>query len=65
MDRTVPSFRIATEVDKSRRRSFRTALGKKDRKKFDEMFDYSKLYNSADSNACKPVLSHVNLLSIL
>ena len=65
MGRTVPSYRMATEMEKSRWRSFRGALGKKDRKKFDQMFDYSKLYNSAGSNACRPILSHVILMSII
>ena len=65
MGRTVPSFRIATEMEKSRWRSFRAALSRKDRKIFDQMFDYSKLCNSAGSNACRPILSHVILLSII
>ena len=33
-------------------------LSKKDKKAFDEMLDYSRLYNSAGSNACRPQLIH-------
>jgi len=46
-------------------RPFRHALDKKDRKIFDEMFSYSRLYNSAGTMACRPVLIHVILMSIL
>jgi hypothetical protein len=44
---------------------FRQALDKKDREMFDEMFSYSRLYNSAGSSACRPVLIHPILMSIL
>ena len=30
---------------------------------FDQMFSYSRLYNSAGSNACSPVLIHSILFS--
>ena len=46
-------------------KSFRQALDKKDRKIFDEMFSYSRLYNSAGSSACRPVLIHPILMSII
>ena len=32
---------------------------------FDEMFSYSRLYNSAGSNACRPILIHPILMSII
>jgi len=32
---------------------------------FDEMFDYSRLFNSAGSNACRPQLIHPILMSII
>ena len=32
---------------------------------FDVMFDYSRLYNSAGSNACRPELIHPILMSII
>jgi len=40
MGRTIPSFRIAAEIERTKWRSFRLSLNRKDRKKFDEMFDY-------------------------
>lgn len=64
MDRTVPSCRIAAEWEKSKWKSFRQALDKSERKTFDEMFSYSRLYNVAGSNACRPVLIHPILMSI-
>jgi len=63
--RTVPSYRIAVEMERSKWKPFRQALDKKDRKRFDEMFSYSRLYNSAGSSACRPVLTHPILMSIL
>jgi hypothetical protein len=65
MGRTIPSFRIASEMERWKWRPFRNALGKKDKKIFDEMFSYSRLYNSACSNACRLVLIHVILMSII
>jgi hypothetical protein len=46
-------------------RQFRKALDKQDRKKFDEMLCYSRLYNAAGSMACRPVLIQVILMSII
>jgi hypothetical protein len=65
MGRTIPSFRIAAEMERTKWKPFRQALDKKDRKIFDEMFSYSRLYNSACSNACRPVLIHVILMPII
>lgn len=65
MGRTVPSYRIAAEWEKSKWKSFRQALDKSERKTFDEMFSYSRLYNVAGSNACRPVLIHPILMSII
>lgn len=65
MGRTVPSYRIATEMERGKWKIFRQKLNKKDRKEFDEMFSYSKLYNSAGSNACRPVLLHPILMYII
>lgn len=65
MGRTVPSYRIATVNERSKWKIFRERLDKKDKKMFDEMFDYSRLYNSAGSNACRPVLVHPILMSII
>jgi hypothetical protein len=65
MGRTIPSYRIASEMERWKWRSFRKALDKQDRKKFDEMFSYSRLYNAAGSMACRPVLIRVILMSII
>jgi len=37
----------------------------KEKKLFDEMLDYSRLYNSAGSNASRPVLIHPILISVI
>ncbi|TLX91429.1 MAG: hypothetical protein E6K94_03310 [Thaumarchaeota archaeon] len=63
--RTVPSFRIAGEMEKRKWKPFRALLDKKDRKIFDEMFSYSRLYNSAGVMACRPVVVHPILKSII
>jgi len=65
MGRTIPSYRIATEIERSKWKIFREKLDKKDRKEFDKMFSYSRLYNSAGSNACRPILIHPILMSII
>jgi len=63
MGRTIPSYRIATESERTKWKSFRERLDKRDRKEFDIMFSYAKLYNSAGSNACRPQLIHPILMS--
>ena len=64
MGRTVPSYRMATEIEKAKWTPFRAMLDKNDRKLFDEMLTYPKLYNSAGSNAVRPVLLEPILMSI-
>jgi len=65
MGRTIPSYRISTEIERNKWKMFRQRLDKKDRKEFDKMFSYSRLYNSAGSNASRPILIHPILMSIL
>ncbi len=65
MGRTVPSFRIAAEIERTKWKQFRLLLDKKDRKMFDQMFDIVKLYNTACMMAVKPVLIHAVLMSII
>jgi hypothetical protein len=65
MGRTIPSFRIAGEIEQADWRPFRLLLNKKDRKLFDEMFSYARLYNSACMMAARPVVIHSVLMSIL
>jgi hypothetical protein len=63
LGRTIPSFRIASDIQIWKRRPFRKMLDKQDRKKFDEMLSVPRLYNSAGTMACRPVLIHVILIS--
>ena len=65
MGRTVPSYRIAAEIERNKWKIFRQRLGKNDKKMFDEMLSYSRLYNSAGSNACRTQLIHPILMSII
>jgi hypothetical protein len=52
-------------MEKEDRKLFRNALDKKDRKKFDEMFDIPRLYTSACSYSVQPVRLYPILMSIL
>ena len=65
MGRTVPSYRIATEIERSNWIPFRQELDKSERKMFDEMMSYSHLYNVAGIGACKPVLVQPILISLI
>jgi len=65
MGRTIPSYRIASEMEIRKWRSFRKALDKRDRKKFDEVLSIPRFYNVAATMACKPVLINVILISII
>ena len=65
MGRTIPSYRIASEIEIRKWKQFRKALDKKDRKIFDEMLSIPRFYNVAGTMACRPVLIHVILMSII
>ena len=65
MGRTIPSFRLALEMEEREWQPFRNALDKSDRKKFDEMFDIPRLYTSACSYAVQTVRLYPILMSIL
>lgn len=65
MGRTIPSYRIASEMEIWKWRPFRKLLDKQDRKKFDEMLSITRLYNAAGTMACRPVLIHTILMSII
>ncbi len=65
MGRTIPSYRLASERERRKWKIFRDELDKSERKKFDEMMSYSRLYNAAGVMACKPVLLHPVLMSII
>ena len=63
--RTIPSYRIASEMEIRKWRLFRKLLDKKDRNLFDEMLSIPRFYNVAGTMACKPVLIHPILMSII
>ncbi len=65
MGRTIPSYRMASEWEKRKWKPFREQLEKSEKKIFDEMIYYSRLYNVAGVGACKPVLFHPILMSII
>ncbi len=65
MGRTVRSFRIAAEIERTKWKQFRSLLDKKDRKMFDQMYDCVKFYNTACMMACRPVVIHSVLMSIM
>jgi len=49
MGRTIPSYRIASEMERWKWRPFRKLLDKQDRNMFDEMLFISHLYTVAGS----------------
>src|SRR5215210_636752 len=65
MGRTIPSFRIALEMEKEDWKPFRNALDKSERKEFDDMFDTPRLYLSSCSNSVQLVPLHPIIMSIL
>jgi len=65
MGRTIPSSRIAAEIERAKWRPFRLLSNRKDRKLFDEMFSYTRLYNSACMMAARPWVFHSVIMSIL
>jgi hypothetical protein len=65
MGRTIPSFRIASVMEKEEWKYFRRALDKKERNVFDDMFDISILYNSASAYSAKYVRIHPIFMSII
>ena len=65
MGRTIPSYRIASEMEIWKWRPFRKLLDKQDRKVFDEMLNTTRFYNVAGTMTARPVLIHVILMSII
>ena len=65
MGRTIPSYRIASEMEIRKWRPFRKLLDKQDRKKFDDMLSIPRFYNVTGTMACRPVLIHTILMSII
>jgi hypothetical protein len=64
MGRTIPSFRLACVAEELKWRRFRSRLNKDDRKKFDEMFSTSRLYNSACVNSSRPIVLDCIMMAI-
>lgn len=61
MGRTIPSFRIAFAMEKEEWKSFRNALDKSDRKKFDEILPLSSLLGgSSGSLRIRLIISYHN-----
>jgi hypothetical protein len=65
MGRTIPSFRIASVLEKEEWKEFRNRLDKSDRKAFDRMFFIEPLYNSASSYAANPIRIQPIFMSII
>jgi hypothetical protein len=65
MGRTIPSFRIASVIEKEEWKLFRNSLNKSDRKIFDEMYSVAQLYNSACSYAANPIRINPIFMSII
>lgn len=65
MGRTIPSFRLACMAEELRWCKFHSRLNKGDRKKFDEMFSTSRLYNSACANSARPIIWECVIMSII
>jgi hypothetical protein len=65
MGRTIPAYRIASEMEIWKWRPFRKLPDKQDRKVFDAMLSIPRLYNAAGTMACRPILIHVILMSII
>lgn len=65
MGRTLPSFRIATDLEYDQWKSFYQYLEKEDKKLFDEMFSLTNLYNSTCSIHNDPIIIKPIMISIL
>ncbi|HEY7109271.1 MAG TPA: hypothetical protein VH415_07590 [Nitrososphaeraceae archaeon] len=66
MGRTIPSFRIASEMERATWKDFRSKLPTmKDKKEFDQMFSLVRLYNSNCMMQASPVVFHSVMISIL
>lgn len=64
MGKTVPSYRMALEMEIRRWDGFAKALRKDDRETFDELMDMCGGFVSAGSNATSPVIFEPMAMSI-
>jgi hypothetical protein len=65
MGKTVPSYRMALEMEVERWKRFREALTSQGREAFDEMMDLCRGNASAAGNACNPIIFYPMLTSIV
>ena len=65
MGKTVPSFRMALEMEIDGWRDFRKALGDRDREAFDELMDMCRSFASPSGNATNPVVFEPMVMSII
>lgn len=65
MGKTIPSFRLALDEEKSEWENYRKHLDRSERKDFDDMFAIPRLYISACSGAVSLVRIHPIFISII
>ncbi len=65
MGRTIPSFRMAIDMEIAKWRPFRDALRKPEKDIFENMVLRSKLYASAGGMAVRPIVLEAIFMSIL
>jgi hypothetical protein len=66
MGKTVPSFRMALELEIERWRGFKKALTiEEDREAFEELMDMCRNNAMASGNACNPIIFEPMAMSIL
>lgn len=65
MGRTIPSYRMAIDIEIAKWKTFRDALRKPEREIFENMLLRSKLYASAGGMAVRPIVLEAMFMSIL
>ena len=65
MGKTVPSYRMALEMEIARWRGFRKTLTEADKEAFDELMDMCRSFGMASGNACNPILFDCMTMSIM
>jgi hypothetical protein len=65
MGKTVPSYRMALEMEIARWRGFRKTLPEADKEAFNELMDMCRSFGMASGNACNPILFDCMAMSIM
>lgn len=65
MGKTVPSFRMALEMEIAEWQGFRDKLSPLEQEVFDELMDMCRGHATASGNACNPVIFEPMAMSIL